>query len=224
MYRLNANLEQTTYEIGRIRAFPRGWLENESIWLHMEYKYLLSLLQAGLYEEFFEDFANAAIPFLPPDTYKRSTLEGSSFLLSSANPDAASHGRGYVARLSGSTAEMVSLWNTMFFGPAPFSAGETGLQLRFCPAVPKRLIAGREYISGTFLGHTCVIYHLGSLRELLPKQYHIVEYRLDNAVTICASALPPMWSERIRAGRVKQIDVYFKQEDDNGTEAVYHNV
>lgn len=224
MYRLNANLEQTTYEIGRIRAFPCGWLENESIWLHMEYKYLLSLLQAGLYEEFFEDFANAAIPFLPPDMYKRSTLEGSSFLLSSANPDAASHGRGYVARLSGSTAEMVSLWNTMFFGPAPFSAGETGLQLRFCPAVPKRLIAGREYISGTFLGHTCVIYHLGDLRELLPKQYHIVKYRLDNAVTICASALPPMWSERIRAGRVKQIDVYFKQEDDNGTEAVYHNV
>lgn len=224
MYRLNANLGQTSYEIGRIHAFPRGWLENESIWLHMEYKYLLSLLQAGLYEEFFEDFVNAAIPFLSPDMYKRSTLEGSSFLLSSANPDSDSHGRGYVARLSGSTAEMVSLWNTMLFGAAPFTAQEAGVHLQFCPAVPERLIGGGERISGTFLGHTRVVYHLGGLRQLLPKQYRIVKYRLDDAATVCASALPPMWAERVRAGKVGQIDVYFRQEDENGTEAVYYNV
>ena len=100
MYKLNASLADVPYEVGRARAFPAGWLENESIWLHMEYKYLLALLECELYDQFFADFHNAAIPFLSPEIYKRSTLENSSFLLSSANQDVQSHGRGYVSRLS----------------------------------------------------------------------------------------------------------------------------
>ena len=35
---------------GGPEPFPR--LKNESIWLHMEYKYLLELLKNGLYAEF----------------------------------------------------------------------------------------------------------------------------------------------------------------------------
>lgn len=35
------------------KPFTPGWLENESIWLHMEYKYLLELIRNGMYEEFF---------------------------------------------------------------------------------------------------------------------------------------------------------------------------
>ena len=53
MYKVNASLASQSHEIGRARAFTPGWLENESIWLHMEYKYLLEVLKAGLYEEFF---------------------------------------------------------------------------------------------------------------------------------------------------------------------------
>ena len=52
----NAPLKGEPHEIGRARAFTPGWLENESIWLHMEYKYLLGLLKAGLCEAFFEEF------------------------------------------------------------------------------------------------------------------------------------------------------------------------
>ena len=44
MYKVNASLADSSFELGRARAFTPGWLENESIWLHMEYKYLLLLL------------------------------------------------------------------------------------------------------------------------------------------------------------------------------------
>ncbi len=41
MYKLNTSLKNESLEIGRSRVFVPGWLENESIWLHMQYKYLL---------------------------------------------------------------------------------------------------------------------------------------------------------------------------------------
>jgi hypothetical protein len=41
MYKVTAPLENMPEDIGRCRIFTPGWLENESIWLHMEYKYLL---------------------------------------------------------------------------------------------------------------------------------------------------------------------------------------
>ena len=37
MYKVNASLQNASFELGRARAFTPGWLENESIWLHMEY-------------------------------------------------------------------------------------------------------------------------------------------------------------------------------------------
>lgn len=53
----------------------------------------------------FEDLKNALPPFMDPSVYGRSTLENSSFIASSVNPDESMHGRGFVARLSGTTAE-----------------------------------------------------------------------------------------------------------------------
>ena len=67
MYKVNASLQDASFELGRCRAFTPGWQENESIWLHMEYKYLLELIRGGLYKEFFEDLKNAAVPFLDKD-------------------------------------------------------------------------------------------------------------------------------------------------------------
>ncbi len=43
------------------------------------------------------------------------------FIASSVNPDPLTHGRGYVARLSGSTAEMLSIWFIMMAGDKVFS-------------------------------------------------------------------------------------------------------
>lgn len=53
MYKVNVPFRDQPMEIGRARAFPPGWLENESIWLHMEYKYMLELIRNGLYDEFY---------------------------------------------------------------------------------------------------------------------------------------------------------------------------
>lgn len=54
MYKVNESLAGQPFELGRSRAFTPGWLENESIFMHMEYKYLLECLRAGLYTEFFQ--------------------------------------------------------------------------------------------------------------------------------------------------------------------------
>ncbi len=45
--RLTLRFAGESEEIGRCRVFPRGWLENESIWTHMEYKFFLELIGKG---------------------------------------------------------------------------------------------------------------------------------------------------------------------------------
>lgn len=120
MLKNNDDLSQESEEIGRSRIFPPGWLENESVWLHMEYKYLLELLRCGLNQEFYALLKDTLVPFLKPEVYGRSTLENSSFLVSSAHADAQLHGQGFVARLSGSTAEFLHIWLLMNAGLRPF--------------------------------------------------------------------------------------------------------
>lgn len=82
--------------------------------------------QSGLYDQFARDLRTAAVPFLDPVRYGCSPLESVSFLASSANPDPAVWGRGFVAQLSGSTAEFLQIWQLMFFGPNLFRMGEAG--------------------------------------------------------------------------------------------------
>ncbi|MCD8105845.1 MAG: hypothetical protein LUF35_12825 [Lachnospiraceae bacterium] len=175
MYKVNEPLVGTSFELGRCRAFTPGWLENESIWLHMEYKYLLELLKSGLYDEFFQDFHAAAVPFLDPEVYGRSVYENSSFLASSANLDPRRHGRGFVARLSGSTAEFIHMWTLMMFGAQPFVYNETGkkLTLRLQPALPAWLIPEDGIVEARFLGNTTVRYHFPAQKDYLPGQYEI---------------------------------------------------
>jgi hypothetical protein len=82
----------------------------------MEYKYLLQIRRSGLYEEFLEDSRCALIPFQDPERYSRSPLENSSFLVGSAHPDESIHGAGFVARLSGATAEFLGIRSAMITG------------------------------------------------------------------------------------------------------------
>jgi hypothetical protein len=63
--------------------------------------------------------------------YGRSPLENSSFIASSRFPDEGTHGCGFVARLSGATAEWISMLLHMGLGPAPFRI--EGGALRFEP-------------------------------------------------------------------------------------------
>ncbi|WP_438448146.1 cellobiose phosphorylase [Gorillibacterium sp. sgz5001074] len=158
MYKVNAPLAGESHELGRAAAFTPGWLENESVFLHMEYKYLLELLKGGLYEEFYEDIRHAWIPFLDPAVYGRSTLENSSFIASSANPDPSLHGTGFVARLSGSTAEFLQMWQLMMTGPEPFRLKDGLLELQLLPLLPAWLFDGQGEVAFRFLGCCEVIY------------------------------------------------------------------
>ncbi len=178
MYKVNAPLANASYEIGRARAFTPGWLENESIWLHMEYKYLLELLRSELYNEFEIAFEKAAIPFLSFESYGRSTLENSSFIASSANPDSKARGKGFVARLSGSTAEFLSIWQIMLLGGKLFTFENGELSLRLSPMLPSYLTKGCSLIEATLLGRTKVIYEIEANRCYVPGEYVISDFRV----------------------------------------------
>lgn len=211
MYKVNESLEKASFQIGRAKAFTPGWLENESIWLHMEYKYLLELLRSGLYVEYMKDFKNACIPFLDENKYGRSILENSSFIASSVNPNEKIHGKGFVARLSGSTVEFLHMWQSMMFGENPFRVEENVLTLSFSPMIPDYLIGEDKCIMVTFLGQIAVSYQITSRISVIPDQYEIVEQNLTfhngDIKNIRGSILVGPDALAVREGKVKSISV-----------------
>lgn len=158
MYKTSMSIKGEKDELGRASAFTPGWLENESVFLHMEYKYLLATLKSGLTEEFYADMKQALIPFLDPKMYGRSTLENSSFIASSANPDPDVHGRGFVARLSGSTIEFMNMWFVMMTGGKPFVMADDTLTLALRPQLPGWMFKANGEVKVNFLGQVNVAY------------------------------------------------------------------
>jgi hypothetical protein len=146
MYFLSASLKGQTFDMGRQIAFAPGWLENQSIWMHMSYKYYLQLIRGKLYDQFFSEMKGATtLPFMDAKVYGRSLMECSSFIASSAFPDPSIHGEGFLARLSGSTAEFMSMWKLMFIGPTPFFLNENGdVMFQLVPALPSWLFEDEE--------------------------------------------------------------------------------
>ena len=166
MYRVNTPLDSESYEIGRSKIFSPGWLENESIFLHMHYKFLLETLRSGLAEEFFEDIKRGLVAFQDPAVYGRSPLENSSFIASSRFPDAKSHGVGFVARLSGATAEWISMVLHMGLGAHPFQMVDGALRFVPQPCLADWLFTSQEtggFAPDSFgfklFGHTWVVYN-----------------------------------------------------------------
>jgi hypothetical protein len=76
MYKVNASIQNETVELGRNRIFSPGWLENGSVFMHMEFKYLLELLRSGLVKEFYADLKKALPAFMDPAVYGRSIRLG----------------------------------------------------------------------------------------------------------------------------------------------------
>lgn len=215
MYKVNESLANVSFEAGRAVAFSPGWLENESIWLHMEYKYLLELLKSGLYEEFAQAFRTAAVPFLDPERYGRSPLENVSFLAYSANPDPARWGQGFVARLSGSTAEFLQMWQIMFFGPAPFRWEDGALRLVLEPFIPAYLMPEDGTVRAAFLGGIRVTYHAPGCGALVPGKTAPVRWTLtgrDGAqYAVSAPCLSDHEARKIRGGEISAIDIEMEE-------------
>jgi hypothetical protein len=217
MYKVTSPLKNMPEEIGRCRAFTPGWLENESIWLHMEYKYLLEILEQGLYEEFYADFKNVLIPFQKPERYGRSILENSSFLVSSAFPYKELHGNGFVARLSGSTAEFIHLWLLMNLGKKPFVLNDKKeLNLKFAPKLAGWLFTKKEKTySFRLLGKTLVVYHNPKRKNtfgksaVVPRKI-VFNDRNEKCIEILSDTITSPYAEQLRSQQIKRIDIFLE--------------
>ena len=214
MYKVTAPLKSMPEEIGRCRAFSPGWLENESIWLHMEYKYLLELLKAGLYEEFYRDFKNELIPFQEPEQYGRSILENSSFIVSSAFVDKNLHGNGFVARLSGSTAEFINIWLVMNSGRKPFFLNKKNeLNLRLEPILAGWLFNHKNQYRFNFLGEILITYHNPKRKDTFgkkgvsPKRIIFAD-KNKRPIELTSNIIPSPYAEQIRSRQIKLIDIF----------------
>lgn len=151
MYRLNAPLGDDALELGRIGVFNYGWLENGSIFLHMHYKFVLEMVRAGLAGEFYEQIERLLVAFRDPAEYGRNPVENSSFLVSSGfDVDPRQHGRGCVARLSGSTVEFLHLWTYLFLGATPFVFEDGKLLFRPGPVLSKSFFSTKEQTVNPF--------------------------------------------------------------------------
>lgn len=212
MYKTSLPLDDETHEIGRIRAFTPGWLERESVFLHMEYKYLLALLKSGQYESFFEEAKNALIPFLDPATYGRPTTENVSFIASSMNPDPSQHGRGHIARLSGSTAEFIHMWTIMMVGDEPFDVKDGKLTFKLSPKLPSWLFDENGQISFRLFGKTQVTYinplSKSTFGEDCVSVSSMTVEMNDGELIKSDGCLYEAYADGVRSGKVKRIEVH----------------
>ena len=206
MYKTSENIAKEGLEFGRIAAFTPGWQENESIFLHMEYKFLLGILKSGNYKAFYEEMKNVFIPFLNPKVYGRSILENCSFLASSANPDENLHGRGFVSRLSGSTTEVISIWTEMYLGKTPFvyENGKLGLKLK--PMLEAFVFDEKGEVSFNFLTTNKVTVHNDACDATYNKS---VKYVVIDGVKYDGEVVFGEVAEKIRTERNSVIDIYY---------------
>ena len=145
MYKVCESLKDETFEIGRVHAWGSGWIENESIYTHMETKYLLELIKCEQYDEFYSALQTGIPCFFDPQVYGRSVFENVSFIVSSAFVDEKMHGQGLQARLSGVTNEMIHVWVLMMAGKEPLFLDSKGaLSFKLEPKLPEWLFTKKE--------------------------------------------------------------------------------
>ena len=131
-YKTCDDIEDAPFEIGRVHAFTKGWLERECNFLHMGYKYLLGLLKAGLYKEYYDEMKINYVYNMDPYVYGRSPIENSSFIVPTCNPNKRMHGQGQFARLTGANAEVLDMFYIMFLGERAFTV--VNGELTFTPS------------------------------------------------------------------------------------------
>ncbi len=222
MYKLNVPLEKESFEIGRNKTFTPGWLENESAFLHMAYKWQLEILRSGLTEEFFEEMKNSIVAFQKPEVYGRSPLENSSFIASSRFPDARVHGTGFVARLSGATAEWISMVLYMGLGKEPFQWVEGELRFSPQPTLAGWLFSARatdDFEKDTFgfklFGNTWIVYRNPGRKDtfgrrvLRPVAFTLL-YPDGKKIEHTGSYLPDTLARELRDGKLARVTIDLK--------------
>jgi hypothetical protein len=233
MFKCSASLADQPDELGRIMAYGPGWIENEAIYTHMAYKWLLELLRSGCFEAFYREMRNGLPPFLSPEVYGRSTLENCSFIVSTSFPDETLHGQSFQPRLSGVTAEMLQIWTVMVTGKRPFILNERG-EMNLClhPSLPAWLFTEKPSVRDfwdmgkgwqqvhidencfafRFLGQTLVIYHNPSRKSTFGSDGVAVErgvfqYRDGHDETLAGPCFGVEITNAVRRGLISRIDI-----------------
>jgi hypothetical protein len=211
MYQTSESLEAFSNEIGRLRAFTAGWLERESNFLHMTYKYLLGILKSGLYEEFYHEIKTNYTCFMDPNVYGRSPVENSSFIATSSNPDPKKHGQGFVSRLTGSTAEVLSMWRYMFLGDTLFTLKNQQLTFKLSPKLDRSFF-NQGLLETTLFGKI-------KIRYFNPNQIHTYDpnasitsmkiYINQEVIEVIGNEIVGDLALEIRNLNVHQIDVHY---------------
>lgn len=222
MYTISASLAEENIDLGREVAFAPGWLENQSVWMHVSYKFYLQLLRHDMFIEFFKEMLyGGMLPFIEPQRYGRSIIEPCSFIVSSAFEDPGVQGRGFLSRLSGTTTEFLSIWALMMLGPQPFFISPTteALEMRLLPALPRWFF--KEYEDGKpprvifklFGSVTVTYYHQRGTEDLYrtpPSCYQII-LRDGSTFNVSGSVIPATLADKVRrVVFVSSIDVYFQ--------------
>jgi hypothetical protein len=155
------------------------------------------------------------IPFQDPKRYGRSILENSSFLVSSAFPDERLHGNGFVARLSGSTAEFLNIWLMMNIGKTPFILNDAReLNLQFRPVLASWLFTKKDNTYGfNFLSKVRVTYHNPKRKNTFGKnscrpRRIVFRDKNNNPVEISSNTVPAPYAEQIRSRLITHIDIH----------------
>lgn len=179
MYLLGDSIKRFGLKAGRIGLWTPGWFENENVFLHMEHKLLVSMFECGQYDRLFATMREIMIPYQPTLRYGRSPVENTSFIVSSRHPAPERHGRGYLPRSSGTTAEVIDLFLRLSFGERPFRMENGQLVFALDPVLPdwmfspedaQRNLVGPDGSSrqlhlpantyaALLLGTTLVVYH-----------------------------------------------------------------
>ena len=173
------------------------------------------MLKTGLIKEFYSEFKNVLIPFQNPQRYGRSILENSSFLASSVFPDKNLRGNGFVARLSGSTAEFLQIWLIMNTGINPFYLDNNKqLNLTFRPLLPAWLFNRQGEYSFNFLSTVQVTYHNLKRKDTFGKNNakvsKVILLEDENPVEMDSATIPQPYAQKVRSRQINKIDIYLE--------------
>ena len=201
-YKTCADIEDAPFEIGRVHAFTKGWLERECNFLHMCYKYLLGLLKAGLYEQFYEEMKVNFVFNMDPYVYGRSPIENSSFVVPTCNPNKRMHGQGQFARLTGANAEVLDMFYLMFLGEHAFTMKDGALTFDPSPKLSKEFFDDKDEVSYPLFNKCLIIIHNPQRVDLYKHQGYRYVVEGKEYASISGSL-----AESLRDGGIKQLRI-----------------
>ena len=148
-------------------------------------------------------------PFMDSKIYGRSILENSSFIASSSNPDERNHGRGFVARLSGTTVEMLNIWKLMIAGEKLFTYEDEILKFKLNPILTKDFFKDEVLIT-TLFGNIKLVYINKDNKDTFGADKGTIAeiYLRDikgNEITFKGNEVCGEFAKKIRSGEIVEI-------------------